>query len=195
MINWCPSCCSSCFIDPPHPADITDSPFALRKLLAAGTIHLQLNTLSQHQVCAHSHAEDDWHILQPSRLLTHIKEEVELTLCRELDFLIHHEFLLATYREFNDMMSIRIYIVPYDLANVQGRLRNRKEAIVSPARRYFQRLLPRISQDIASWNGVGLASGVRPLFSDLPVCSCTSATPCALVSNLDIGPANPGRHI
>ncbi|PPQ63287.1 hypothetical protein CVT24_006812 [Panaeolus cyanescens] len=63
-------------------------------------------------------------------------------------------------------MTVRIYIIPYDLSNVQGRLRTRKEAIVSPARKYLQRLLTKISQNIESWNGNGIGTGLSPFFPD-----------------------------
>ncbi|KAG6817776.1 hypothetical protein H0H87_003184 [Tephrocybe sp. NHM501043] len=46
---------------------------------------------------------------------------------------------------------LRIYIIPYDLANVQGQLRIRKKDILSPARRYLRRLLPLIIQDRETW--------------------------------------------
>jgi len=48
-------------------------------------------------------------------------------------------------------MALRIYFIPYDLPNVQGKLRVRKENVLNPAKRYMRNLVPRISQD---WMGL-----------------------------------------
>jgi len=77
-------------------------------------------------------------------------------LLRELDFLITHLFISCTCRlnRLGNVLHVRIYLIPYDLANVQGKLRIRDEAaILSPARRYLKVLLQRIIQDDTSWEG------------------------------------------
>ncbi|KAG6873801.1 hypothetical protein C0995_011026 [Termitomyces sp. Mi166 len=56
---------------------------------------------------------------------------------------------------------MRVYIIPHDLANVQGQLRIRKKEILGPARRSLRKLLPRLIQDQTSW----LEGTVPPDFS------------------------------
>ncbi|KAG6864745.1 hypothetical protein C0991_007420 [Blastosporella zonata] len=49
------------------------------------------------------------------------------------------------------MVALRIYLIPYDLPNVQGKLRIRKKDILGPARRSLRRLFPLVVQDQESW--------------------------------------------
>lgn len=86
-------------------------------------------------------------------------------LLRELDFLITHLFISCTCRlnRLGNVLNVRVYLIPHDLANVQGRLRIRDEAtILAPARRYLKVLLQRIVQDDTLWEGDEASSSKSP---------------------------------
>jgi len=156
--EWCPSCCSLCFpfrLDTPR----SDSPFSLRNLCLGGTLTLDKARVSisvTHQNCPHKHEEDDWHIFRSHWVITCLDNPEELALIRSLDFLIQHNFIRATCRGDQDgRLIIRIYLVQFDLSNVQGRLRVRKENVLSSGRRHMHTLLPKLSQSHNKWKGLG----------------------------------------
>ncbi|PFH51695.1 hypothetical protein AMATHDRAFT_142017 [Amanita thiersii Skay4041] len=88
-------------------------------------------------------------------------------LCRDLDFLIKHQFVSATYRfDGQQTIVVRIYIIPYDLPNVQGRLRVRRETVLSPARRCMSPLLSRVRRCSKEWEGHLCEPCTSPLIPD-----------------------------
>ncbi|KIL67165.1 hypothetical protein M378DRAFT_191789 [Amanita muscaria Koide BX008] len=153
----CPSCCQLCRDLQVSPSN-NDSPFDLKNLIPVGVVNIDVldeDGETAAALCVHTHAEDDWHAFHGSALLTHLTSMADDSFCKELDFLIQHHFVSATYRFDDNRRSIivRIYLIPYDLPNVQGRLRLRKEAISSPARRHLSALLPRIRCCREDWDG------------------------------------------
>ena len=153
--TWCPSCCSRCFTL--HLlAPTSDSPFSLRNLLFGGTLTLdkpRIGVIHQKN-CLHGHEEDGWHVFRSDWLIECLKNSEELALIQGLAFLIHHNFVRATCRGDQDgKLVIRIYLVQFDLSNVQGRLRVRKENTLSAARRYMRTLFPKLSQSPDKWLG------------------------------------------
>ena len=158
--TWCPSCCSRCFTL--HlQAPTSDSPFSLRNLLLGGTLTLKKPRIGViHQKnCVHGHEEDGWHIFRSDWLIEYL-ESSELALIQDIDFLIRHNFVRATCRGAQDgRLVLRIYLVQFDLSNVQGRLRIRKENILSAARRYMRALLPKLSQSPDKWLGREILPG------------------------------------
>jgi hypothetical protein len=185
----CPSCCSLCT---PEPAvSLTSNslnPLAFSNLLPAGT--LQIPLLSD-RFCSHTHAEDGWHPFTPS-MVNAAGADHESSLPEiDLDFLVKHRFVCATCQRSSDGTSlvIRIYLIPHDLANFEGKLRNRDEIqVMTPARKYLKALLPRIIQDALAWNGHSSAkpSGSRPFLSQAVVCNFT-ALQYALLNELLLG--------
>jgi hypothetical protein len=141
----CPLCCPSCASQPkshlrPGPSD----PLALSNFLPAGVI--QISAPSQ-RLCRHSHAEDGWH---PFTKRPYASEG------KELYFLVEHKFIYATCQLTGDgdFLTVRVYIIPYDLARYGGKLRNRDEAkVVAPARKILRTFLPKIVQDPELWKG------------------------------------------
>ncbi|KAJ7772955.1 SNF2 family N-terminal domain-containing protein [Mycena maculata] len=71
----------------------------------------------------------------------------------EIDFLVQKKFVYASYApwETNDNITIRIYLIPYDLPGARGRLLNRKKETVGCAREYLSSLLPKISRSPGPW--------------------------------------------
>jgi hypothetical protein len=121
--------------------------------------------------CNHLHVEDSWHPFQYNIFKDHLAVN-HANICREIDFLVQHRFVSVTYYlGAFPRMFLRIYIIPFDLANVQGELRVRKEIILGPARRYLRKLLPMITQDHDNWNGDGLPVHYPPLIPSAKVIS------------------------
>jgi hypothetical protein len=123
---------------------MSQNPFGLDHLLPAGAVILKLSIADQLLVRSTIEAEDDWDRFEPSSFLPCVTSTGDDTFLRQLDFLSNNEFIRATYRLLElKTLHIRIYFVPFDLPNVQGRLRIRDEAVMAPARKYLRELLPR----------------------------------------------------
>ncbi|KIM48685.1 hypothetical protein M413DRAFT_437870 [Hebeloma cylindrosporum] len=152
--TWCPSCCPRCFTFN-QLAATSDSPFSLRNLLLGGTLTLDKARIGVvHQKnCVHRHEEDGWHAFQSGWLIQCLQNSAEdLALIQGLAFLILHNFVRATCRgDHHGRLVLRIYLVQFDLSNVQGRLRVRKENILSAGRRHMRTLLPKLSQSLDKW--------------------------------------------
>lgn len=86
-----------------------------------------------------------------------------------LDFLVDHHFVTATYSVSNQVLFVRIYIIPYDLCNSRGKLRARADSVMGPARRYMIQLLPRIAQDASAWHGRSISLFTSLLIPDIKV--------------------------
>lgn len=151
---FCPSCCASCFICMPPLPSTSSSPFALQNLLPLGTTSFNIPVEIDHQICQHSHAEDGWHVFQAHLVLPHLSDPVDIVRCQGLAFLSKEHFISTTYRSNPyGLMDVRVYLIPYDLPNVHGRLRLRKEGVLGPGRRYMRSLLPKVSQSNDRWLG------------------------------------------
>jgi hypothetical protein len=172
----CPSCCPICASCCPPKAALSPLNVNLNDLLPAGTIHLPVST--DESLCDHHHSEDGWHVFRTKPMLRRIVSPEDDSLLGELDFLINHSFISCTCRlnSLGNVLHVRVYLMPYDLANVQGRLRLRDEAtILIPARRYLKVLLPKIVQDDTLWEGDDVDSSHRPrLFLSQDIVSCRS---------------------
>lgn len=177
--DHCPSCCVDCALRPPARCPLSHSPLALSNLLPAGTIDLLLSSndsmLPSECPCDHRHADDGWHILHIQMLLRRLATLEDDSLLRELEFLVKHLFISCTCRlgPLGDILHVRIYVIPYDLANMQGRLRMRDEAtVLAPARRYLRRLFQGITQDNSLWQRDNASPGIRkPFICQQTVCS------------------------
>jgi hypothetical protein len=126
-------------------------PFAIQHLLPAGT--LVLPTSQPPNICDHTHSTEGWHTF-PGKGLLHQLTDQE-TLCHHLDFLIENRFLTVQCKiaDSGTALVLRIFIIPYDLPGVQGKLRLRNElSNLKPARLCLQDVLPRIVQDKCLWD-------------------------------------------
>src|SRR5687767_9059054 len=101
----CNSCCEACSASSRSASQDKGSPqaspFAFQYLFPAGTIHFHVVPDATPGFCNHTHAEDGWHpFLCASFLpcLTHVDDN---GLCGEIDFLIKHHFIAATYRTYD----------------------------------------------------------------------------------------------
>ena len=126
---------------------------------------------------------DEWHgwhyYHQIDDILALIQAEDE-SLMRSLDFLILHRFVAATCRlrhwSHYSALHIRIYLIPFDLANVEGKLWRRDENIVlKHARKFLRDLLFKLSKDLTAWNAESVCSCSmpgKPFMEDQPVRGC-----------------------
>ncbi|KAI0256567.1 P-loop containing nucleoside triphosphate hydrolase protein [Lactifluus subvellereus] len=169
----CPICCTSCASGPVLiPENGHVGPFSVQKLLPAGTLSLPISQTELVNVCDHSHGSEGWHMfLGGEALLPHLTDRESETLCRHLDFLVEHKFLSVQSKvgDSGTALILRVYIIPYDLPGVQGKLRVRDEASVSkPARLCLRNVMSRIIQDKSLWNAHDLepsSSSPRYLFN------------------------------
>ncbi|KAJ3999691.1 hypothetical protein F5050DRAFT_1564564 [Lentinula boryana] len=174
----CPSCCNSCSSRPPLPSSSsTESPYRLSNLLHAG--HVEIGLTSENAVCSHVHAEDGWHHLSEI-ILDRTVKTADKDLLIALQFLIYNWYIVATFRLDNSRSNlprlvVRIYLIPYDLPGVNGRLSYHTRKLENPqvlgiARRYMSYLLPLIRQDQQSWSfgTASLSSESLSMIYDLP---------------------------
>jgi hypothetical protein len=155
----CGACCSACLTDasPPPVRPVETPAYHLQNFFAVGTVELAIafEDSTDYQLCSHTHAEDGWHVFDRQtfyRLLTTPTDDATL---RQLEFLVKNRFLELTWLllQSKRLLCFRVYMIPYDLPGVQGRLRRRDEhLILNPARKYLMQLLPRIVQDVTLWN-------------------------------------------
>ncbi|KAJ7264890.1 P-loop containing nucleoside triphosphate hydrolase protein [Mycena haematopus] len=133
------------------------SPWTLENYLHYGVLSLclldavELRQQSANQNLADS--EDDWHLFTAPPLLKYISNQEDRALLQELEMLVLNKFIFASFFLADNWMFLRIYLIPYDLPGVQGRLRVRQNEILSPARRYLAGILPKISRDRECWEG------------------------------------------
>lgn len=151
-------------------------PYALRHYLPAGLLFL---TLQPHITTCHTHTHNLWHHYTGWRIFSGALQPDDEPLVRLLDFLILHKFIAATCKitSYNHLsiMTLRVYIIPFDLSNVEGQLRRRDEAtVLNPARKYLRTLLSKLSTDASAWEGESFvpgSKGERILLAEDTVCS------------------------
>lgn len=183
----CSICCSSCASKPVVSRSLENAAepqaFAVQNLLPAGTLSLPISRTELGNTCDHSHSAEGWHTFLGKFLLPYLTDQENETLCRHLDFLVDHRFLVIHCKigDSGIALILRLYLVPYDLPGVQGRLRVRNEASeLKPARLCLRNVMPRIVQDKSLWDSHDLdASSSSPRYflnSDavivLPFCFC-----------------------
>ena len=184
MSTWCPSCCAGCFVAeiPSEPSN--ESPYSLVNLLAVGSVFIKLEIEPQHLICDHIHAQDGWHYFNAHSVIPHLSDSEDISFCRQIEFLVKHRFIMATYRATHDAaMALRIYLIPYDLSNVQGKLRVRGENVLAPAKRYLRQLLPKIINNGEIWDGLEPAGEITPLIPN-PKASYTHVA--RVITNLNV---------
>ena len=164
----CPSCCIRCSGGGLGRDKTYRGPYSLNNFISAGTLIAQLDPERPEIECSHTHADDGWHVFSGKLFDQHLL--VHEGFCREIDFLIAHHFISVTYR-FGCSLSVflRIYLIPYDLPNVQGKLRIRNEALIAPTRGFLNSLLPTISQNEDHWNGLYSPSFLPTLLPGIKV--------------------------
>lgn len=125
--------------------------WALHHFMPAGTLVQTLSATSPDQCCKH----DGWHAF--NHHFYAILSGLDDSLISSLDFLTKHEFIAVTARVAAihnvAVLSLRIYIVPFDLSGVEGRLQRREAKVLHPGSRHMQTLMLRIDKDRDAWDG------------------------------------------
>ncbi|KAJ7154205.1 hypothetical protein C8R46DRAFT_1356943 [Mycena filopes] len=156
------------------------SPWALHNFLAYGTIsmRLEVDAIQQFRPEVQDSAtseEDGWTAFSPDTIRKYLGQEDQLTI-NQLDFLVLKKFISVSFSLLENSIVFRIYLIPYDLARVQGQLRVRKDEVLGPARRLLKSLIPRLSRNPECWEGRCLpepppaapAMTLSELYEDLP---------------------------
>lgn len=148
----CPTCCPQCRARGCDLAGASSST-SFDSLLAAGTVLLSIEPDSIG--CTHQHAEDGWHVLPNTQLLTDHAIQEDTWLTNALTFLTRSSFIVATYRALHSRTSLRIYLVPYDHRSARACRGSRDEQVIlKPARRHLHTVFTRISKSRAGWEGI-----------------------------------------
>lgn len=194
----CSSCCDGCSLTPQAPGASSSQspPFSLANLLPLGT--LQFNIISTEYHCDHAHAEDGWHDFRPFDLIRKLrKPDFNDALGSALNFLVDNEFIRGTCRLHSPgVLLVRIYIIPFDLPGVQGRLtmRARPKDVPLHARQFLRVVFSNIVQDPSSWAGYH-TSDHPPLFPS-PCSVCQLCSPVTSINHvLDIGFSDFGGNL
>lgn len=197
MSTWCPSCCGGCFVAeiPSEPFD--DAPYSLGNpsILPVGNVSVKLGVEPQHLICDHTHAQDGWHNFKAHSIIPHLSDSEDISFCRQLEFLVQHRFIIATYRgTYDAAMSVRIYLIPYDLPNLEGKLRGRGDSVLAPAKRYLRQLFPRIINNEEIWNGLKPTGEITALIHNHKACYAHIA--CDITNlNITIGWSYPCTYL
>jgi hypothetical protein len=152
------------------PLNFMANPWALCNFLSYGALSIGVRDAAELQeelqLANQDLAEDGWHVFAGPLILKYLNNGEDHTLVHELEFLVLHKFTFASFLlADSNHIFIRIYLIPFDLPGVQGRLRVRRDAIVGPARRCLAGLLPKICRNRECWDGRSVPD--PPL--DLPV--------------------------
>ncbi|KAK7038234.1 helicase C-terminal domain-containing protein [Favolaschia claudopus] len=137
-----------------------DDPWNIENYLSYGVllVPIQDGAELRHEVLGSNAilAKDNWLDFPGSSPLffKYLRNSEDHTVLHELEYLILHKFVFASFALVDSKyLLLRIYLVPYDLPGVQGRLRSRRDDIVGQARRSLISLLPKLSQDPDCWEG------------------------------------------
>lgn len=142
----------SCVRMGPH---LERDPFGLSNLLPAGVLALTLS--SPDRSLAHAASRETWPAfdLETARSLYPFCSPQDITVLESLSFLVEHEFTRITLKflPLHSLLLLRVYLIPYDLPGVQGRLMNRQEHILGHYRRLMRDILPKLISDGDYWRG------------------------------------------
>ncbi|KAJ7137908.1 P-loop containing nucleoside triphosphate hydrolase protein [Mycena epipterygia] len=153
-------------------------PFSLANYLSYGTLSVLLvpEAIEKLHWPDQILAEDGWTVFTLHPIIKYLETPEDDTILHELESLMLQQFIFASYSLSGDWCTIRIYLIPWDLPGVQGKLRVRKENIVKPARRSLINFLPQISRSRECWEGrapaeppsVPAGTTLSGIYEDLP---------------------------
>jgi len=180
------------------PPRLRQDPFELSSLLPAGVLALTLSALDQNP--SQAIFREVWAAFDQGRArnLRPFCSPQDVALLEGLSYLIEHEFARFTsnFLSPHSLLVLRVYLIPYDLPGVQGRLMNRKEHTLTHYRRSLKGMLPRIISDNDYWRGADVLPPNPHLFL-LPslVGAFVDPSKFFVVSEFTTGPKNHGGDI
>jgi len=141
-------------------------PFEFSNLLPAGVLALTLSGTDEN--LPRAVLLEVWPAFdqETARGLRPFCSPQDITILESLSFLVAHEFACVTskFLSLHCLLLLRIYLIPYDLPGVQGRLMNRQEHILVHYRRCMKETLPRIVSDGGYWRGADVLPPNPSLF-------------------------------
>ena len=134
---------------------LRQDPFELSNLLHAGVLVVTLSSIDKN--LSHAVFREVWPSFNQDTvdILRPFCPPQDITLLEGLPFLIEHQFAHVTsnFLSFHPLILLRVYLIPFDLPGVQGRLMNRQEHILIQYRRVLKGILPKIISDEYYWGG------------------------------------------
>lgn len=127
----------------------------LDRFLALGILSFQIDSEAANHLCSHHHEDCIWHnVPAPSLLRSILRLDEVAAVADMVDFLVKNQFVAITGRLVQSrVLLFRVYIIPYDLPNVQGRLRLREDFVLTTARQYMRVVLSRVLCSSMLWDG------------------------------------------
>lgn len=130
-------------------------PFELSNLLPAGVLALTLSSPDHNH--PHIVFGEPWATFDrgTARSLHPFCSSQDTVVLEGLSFLVEHEFarVALNFLSPRGLLLLRVYLIPYDLPGVQGRLMNRQEHILGHYKRYMREILPKLISNIDYWRG------------------------------------------
>jgi len=178
-----------------HPPQ---DPFELSNLLPAGVITLTLSGPDKNLL--HPVFLELWRAFDDDTAsnLRSFCSPRDATLLEGLSFLVAHDFarITSSFLSLRTILLLRVYLIPYDLPGVQGRLMNRQEHTLVRYRRSLKDILPRISNDNDYWRGADMLPPNPRLFLPPPLVGVfVVPSKFIVVSKLTIGLEDHGGDI
>lgn len=134
---------------------IEREPFELSNLLPAGVLALTLS--SPDRSPPHIVFGETWATFNRGTAgsLHPFCSPRDIIVLESLSFLVEHEFARVALNFLSpcSLLLLRVYLIPYDLPGVQGRLMNRQEHILGHYKRSMREILPNLINDIDYWRG------------------------------------------
>ena len=136
-------------------------PYALTNFLPAGT--LVLDTPQGTPCCSTFHGQQ-WHHWPVEAPAVRDAPGSDAPFLRVVDFLVYHEFIATSSRIGDDgKLYLRVYLIPFDLRGVEGKLRRRDEAsVLAPARKWMRVLFYQLRNERDCWDGRPIDSAAEP---------------------------------
>ena len=173
-------------------------PFELSNLLPAGVLVLTFSGIDQNP--RHAVFREKWRAFdqETARSLRPFCSPQDIGVLESLSFLVEHEFarITSNFLSIHALLLLRVYLIPYDLPGVQGRLMNRQEHILGHYKRSMREILPKMISESDYWRGADVLPSNPSLF--LPPSSVgVSIDPIKfiVVSNLTPGLEDHGGDI
>lgn len=144
----------------------SQEPFELSNLLRAGVLAVTPFGLDKN--LSHAVFREVWRVFDQDavKVLRPFCSPQDINLLEGLSFLAEHEFACVTsaYSSSYRLILLRVYLIPFDLPGVQGRLMNRQEQVLLQYRRLLKEILLRVVNDENYWEAADVLPPNPSLF-------------------------------
>ncbi|KZV71605.1 hypothetical protein PENSPDRAFT_605479 [Peniophora sp. CONT] len=144
--------CVTCTADTVCLSNIRNDPFTIENLLPGGSLIFPVQNVPEYWTAR----DDRWHDSRHINLANHLASQSDELSWLHLKYLDKYDFLRVQCRLglSGESLYLRVFLVPFDLPNVQGRLQTRRRdpAILKDACRYLKVVLPQLLQGRSEWD-------------------------------------------